>query len=362
MTRPVLLALALDTETHDVVRRAAVLAARMGAPLATVHALSSRPFETEAHLATRIADAHRRIDEHLVAARDEGCEVLDPIVARERVVELVLRTAVSLDAQMIVTGGGSPPTVRRWVLGSSAEQLVRTSPVPVFVTRGTRHEQGGPIVCPVDLTPQARVGLHAAVRMARLFGSPLLVLHVIEAEDRGFLSPERLEEERDRADRAERERLAEFLAGTDLGGVTVDARVVVGDAAERIVEAADEGWLLVIGSRGFSELLPGAVGRVTERALRYSRVDALAVRDTDPARDERERRVRELGSYKRLAEARLAAGEPAGALSVLSILATYAPADATIQERMADALVALGRHDEAERHRALAAIIRESFA
>lgn len=361
MTRPVLLALALDHDTPDVIRAAAVLADRMQAPLASIHVLGPRPLETERQLESRIAEARAQLGALLAAAYDEGCEVLEPRVVRDRVVEGVLRAAGELDAQMIVTGGGSGPTVKRWMLGSTAEQLVRISPVPVFLARGTRHEQGTPIVCPVDMSPASRVGLLAALRMARLFGSPVVALHVVSAEDRSFLMPERLEQEAARVEDVEREQLERFLAGSDLSGVTVEPKVVIGEPAERIVEEADQGWLVVIGSRGFSELLPGAVGRVTERALRFSRVNALALRDTDPARDEREARLRELARYKQLADSRMAAGEHGRALALWQVLAAYAPADASIQERLAECLAALGRDEEAERHRALATVLRESF-
>jgi nucleotide-binding universal stress UspA family protein len=362
MTRPVLVSLALDHEAPDAVRTAAVLAAKLDVPLASVHALPSRPLETDAHLEARMAEAKEQLDALLTIAHDEGCEVLEPIVVRERVVELVLRTAVGLEAQMIVTGGGSAPTVSRWMLGSTAEQLVRVSPVPVLVARGTRHEQGTPIVCPVDLSPQSRVGFQAALRMARLFESPLVALHVIPSAEHGRLSAERIEAEVARGETVQHELLERFLAGSDTTGVKVEPKVLIGDPAELIVEEAERGWLLVIGSRGFNDLVPGAVGRVTERALRFSRVSALAVRDSDPGRDEREGRLRELGGYKQLAEKRIADGEHARALPLLQVLATYAPADASIQERIADVMEALGRADDAERHRGLARLIRESFA
>jgi nucleotide-binding universal stress UspA family protein len=358
---PVLLSLALDAETGDVVRSAAELARAMDAPLATVHALGWRPLESDAHLEKRVAETREKLLAHLRPWVDEGVEVLEPIVRRGRPAEVAVETIGPTGAQMVVTGGGGPATVRRWVLGSTAERIVRTSPVPVFLARGVPPRETQPILCPIDLSPQSRVGLAAAARMARLFGAPLLTLTVIPEEDHGYKSVAELEHELAREEETAREQVATFLAGTDLSGVEVESRVVVGPATERILEASEDAWLLVLASRSFEELLPGALGRVTERALRFSRCSALAVRDADPSRDERERAIQRLADLKRRADAHLRDGEPEKALPLLQIAVAGSPANATLQEALAEALEAVGRADEAAGRRHLASVIRGSF-
>lgn len=358
---PVLLSLAFDAETNDVVRSAMSLARAMDAPLATVHALGWRPLESDAHLEKRIGETQAQLQEHLSPWSDGAVEILEPLVRRGRPHEVAVEAAATTGAQMLVTGGGGPATVRRWVLGSVAERIVRTSPVPVYVARGVPPHSGAPVLCPIDLSPQSRVGLHAALRMARLFEAPLVTLTVIPGEERGWMSASDLEHELAREEDVAREQVSRFLSTTDFGGVDVEHRVVVGRPAARIVEAADDAWLLVVGSRGFAELVPGALGGVTEKALRFSRCSALTVRDSDPARDEREGAIRRLADLKLRAERHLKHGEPEKALPLLQIAVAGAPANATLQETLAETLEALGRGEEAEGRRHLAKVIRSSF-
>ncbi|MBZ0118615.1 MAG: universal stress protein [Sandaracinaceae bacterium] len=358
---PILVSLALDAETGDIVRTATELAKRMSRPLLPVHALGWRPAETEAHLAKRLEQAAQTILEHFDQALEDGLTVAEPVVGRKRPYDLVMETAAAARPHMIVTGGGGPVTIQRWVLGSTAERIVRSSPVPVFVARGSLPSDGGEVLCPVDLSAHSRVGLNAAIRMARLFEVPLRVLMVIASEEHGWLGAEGLEHELAREEGAPLERLKSFLAGHDTGTVEIVPDVIVGDPAERIVDASRTASLLVIGSRAFELLLPGQFGGVTERALRFSRCSALCVRDRDPAPEERERSILQIADLRTRAEALIGEGHPEQALPLLELAAAKAPANAAIQETFAKALAALGRTEEAGARIALARIIRESF-
>ncbi len=360
-SRPVLLSLALDHDANDVVRAAADMAGRLGASLATSHALPARPLESAAHLEQRVAEARESVLAHLAPAADEGPEVLEPVIARTHPAELAVRTALATDAQLIVTGGGSPPTIRRWVVGSIAERIVRIAPVPVYLARGSRPDAGLPIVCPINLSPQSRVGLHAAARMAHLFGSKLVTLTVIPTEERGWMNAGRLASELGREESVAREQVERFLAAQDLAGIDIEPKVVVGPPAQRVVEESENAWMIVVASRSFAELTHGTIGELTERALRYSRCNALAVRDDNPAREQREAQVRELADLKRTAEQHLADGQAEHAVALLRFVAERAPANASVRDSLAKALDAAGKREEAARQRALAGVIRSSF-
>lgn len=359
--QPILTSVALDPETGDVIRSAAALAHAMDVPLATVHALGWRPVESDAHLERRIGEARAALLDQL-APYAEDVEILEPIIRRGRPYEVAVDAVAPIHAQMVVTGGGGPATVRRWVFGSTAERIVRASPVPVFVARGVAPQSETPILCPIDLSPQSRTGLSAAIRMARLFDAPLRLLTVLPEEEHGWLGADELEHELSRKEGTAREQVAQFLAATDFAGVDVENVILVGDPATRIVEASEDAWLLVIGSRGFSRLLPTDLGGVTERALRFSRCSALTVRDEDPAREEREAAVRRLADLETRAQRHIDHGEPEKALPLMQIAIAGAPANARLQETFAEVLEGIGRTEEAKGRRHLAKLIRESFS
>ena len=361
MAPPLLLTLAFDADSEDVVRSATALARAMGAPLAVVHTLPWLRLESDVHAEGRIAKTRETLLEHMAPVVAQGVEVLEPIVDRGRPDEIALDVSAHIGAQMIITGGGGPANVRRWVLGSIAERLVRASAVPVYVARGIPPTNDLPILCPIDLTPHSRAGLHAAIRMARLFGSPLRTITVIPEETKGWLSMADLEHAVAREEAVADEQVREFVGAMDLGDIEVDHRVVMGNPASRIVEASRDAWLLAIASRDFTLLKPTALGGVTERAIRMSRCSLLAIRDDDPSGADREVGIRQLSRLKRDADAHLERGRPERALPLLELAASRAPANALLQERLADALEALGRRDEANARRRLAAIIRDSF-
>ena len=358
--RPILVALPLDQETREILHAAIEIAKRTEAPLLPVHALGWRPMETDAGLITRMRADAESIAAHLEMAREEGVTVLDTVIARERPEDLVIETAHETGAQMIVTGGGGPATVRRWVVGSVAEKIVRHAMVPVWIARGEPPVRGS-ILCPVDLSPQSRIGVTAARRMARLFDAKLIVLTVIPEKGRGYLDKaeltSRLEDDEPKA----LAQVETFLEAQDFTGVDLEVRITIGKPAARIVEASESCGLLVIASRGFDLLKPGSLGSVTERALRYSRCAALTIRDLDQGRERRERSLLRVADLHRKAMGLLEAGEAEKALPLLQMAAGRAPANAVLQEALAAALDAVGREVEAESRRNLARIIRESF-
>ncbi len=361
MAAPLLVSLAFDSDTNDVLETAATLALRMDVPLATIHALGWRPLESDAHLEKRVAETRERMLAHLAPAMDAGVEVLEPIVRRGRPNEVVAETASAIGAQMIVTGGGGPATAKRWLLGSVAESIVRASHLPVFLARGALPKQTMPVLCPIDLSPHSRAGLLAAVRMARLFECPLVTLTVVPEDDSGWLSLSDIEHAVASNEATVREQIGAFVETVDFEGVEVDHRVVMGEAVERILEESDRAWLLVMASRSFEELLPGAIGGVTERALRMSRCSALALRQSETEAARREEAIRKLGDLMAQADQHLEDGEPERALPILQLAVTRAPVNPVVQERLATALDALGRKDEAEGRRKLAGLIREQF-
>ncbi|MCA9604598.1 MAG: universal stress protein [Myxococcales bacterium] len=358
--RPIVVALPLDAQTDDILNAAGELAARIAAPIVPVHALAWKPLESDAALATRTADESVEVEAHIAPLREIGTEILPAVIEREVPDELVMRVAHEVGAQLIVTGGGGPMTVRRWVIGSVAEKIVRHAHVPVWVARGALPIRGQ-ILCPVDLSPQSRVGLTAATRMARLFDAKLVVLSVLPEEDHGWLGEEELMHRLDSDEERARVQVEEFLAATDTSGVDLEVRITIGKPSTRIVEASQDASLIVIGSREFDMLKPGALGTVTERALRFSRCSAMTIRDTDAGRERRERSLMRIAELTRKANALLAAGDPQRALPLLQMAASRAPANAAVQEALAAALEGVGREEEAEGRRKLARMIRDSF-
>jgi nucleotide-binding universal stress UspA family protein len=207
----------------------------------------------------------------------------------------ILAQADASDAQLVVLSTQGASGVSKFVFGSVAERVLRTTTRPVLVvppvvdtstmrTLGAMEE----VLAPIDFHDHAFDDARLADRVARASHARLRLLHVVAGGDAGrwsVLPPtmaSQIEEEleglrasvTDAAHQA-LERLAESLGGTPRPTL----EVVEGPVAERIAQVADraEVDLVVLALRGVPGLLGTRVGAVAYRVLCASPVPVLAV-------------------------------------------------------------------------------------
>jgi len=357
---PVLAAIPLDDTTPEVVSAALGLARRLETSVLPVHAIALYPFPTARHEAAD-ADAPRAAMRAAFAAAAAPTDrVEDAVVAESSSAAFILDVAIRSHASMIVVGGGHGPTLGGWVLGTVADRVARSARCPVFVARGALPGPERAILCPVDLTPHASVGLEAALRMARLWEAPLRVLTVLPRAHATSLAA--LGEEADRLERATHEELSGLLRAHDVRGVQLEVRVVGGDAAEEITLAAQTAGLVVLASRGFDMLVPASFGDVASRVLRNARCSVLAIRDLDPDVGARERVLSHVVKLRDEARRALENGELARAERALIVASSLSPGHAVIEDDLAVVCDRAGRAGDAARHRDAARILRSFHA
>ncbi len=344
--KPVVVALPLDHQTDELLATALDLGQRLKCPFVVVHALGKRRLESEPSLTNRIAKAKQTLGLRLQPLWKAGLDVREE-VAVGAPAELTINTALRIGAQLIITGRGRPATIRRWLVGSAVEAIVYRAVVPVWVVRGERVVRR-PVLCPINLSSPSKLGLASAVRMARLFEVPLRVMTVLSDNSSG---------EGRSVEEARRE-LDEMLAQHELNGIDVAVDVLTGNPAERILDAADDAGMLVIGSRGFNPLVPTSLDPVTTRALRHSQCGILSVREVDVDLEAGEAEVARLADACRVTWQLIEDNRAAEALPLIEPAAQRAPYNATIQEAYAIVLEKVGREVEARAHHELSRMIR----
>lgn len=344
--KPVVVALPLDHQTDELLATALDLGQRLECPLVVVHALGKRRLESEPSTTSRIAKAKQTLGLRLQPLWKAGLDVREEVEVGAPA-ELAINTALRIGAQLIITGGGRPATIRRWLVGSAVEAIVHRAVVPVWVVRGERPVRR-PVLCPLNLSSPSKLGLASAIRMARLFELPLRVMTVLSDNSPG----------EGRSVEEARRDLDEMLAQHAVNGLDVTVDVVTGSPAERIVDAADDAGMLVIGSRGFNPLLPETLDAVTTRALRHSHCSILAVREVHVDLEANEAEIARLADACRVTWQLIEDGRAVEALPVIEPAAHRAPFNATIQEVYAIVLEKVGQEVEARARHELSQMIR----
>ena len=169
--------------------------------------------------------------------------------------------------------------IERWIRGSVAERVLRSSPVPVLVSnpRGILSDiELHKILVPLDGSKISAGVLPHVRELALLYRAEVVLFHVIERRPAAYpaeslsLTPEAAEA---------------FLGAADErhAGVKVRVRSVTGGAvAERVLEAATEEGanLVALTTHGRSGLSRWAYGSVAEQIVRHCPLPLLVKRAT----------------------------------------------------------------------------------
>ena len=206
--------------------------------------------------------------------------------------EEIVACAGEVGAQLVVIGPHSNRPRPAKFLGTTAERVVRTSPVSVLVAA---HPPDGParrILVPVDdvdITPRA---LEWTRRIAEQFDADVRLLHVWSNSLYSYVaSMSYATEENEQAARAEirselRDSATHWLqemSATGMRGCRVTADVTYGNAGSRILEVATEmrADMIVIGRHGTGLVRPAFLGSTLGTVLHGARCPVLVVADRE---------------------------------------------------------------------------------
>ncbi|HEX4627547.1 MAG TPA: universal stress protein [Gemmatimonadales bacterium] len=245
------------------------LAARAGARCQLVHATHEplAPLPSVGRDGSRSA-IRERARAQVVAALGAGAPV--HLVQRLAVswgapADVLRHQVAKLGAGLIILGGKHHSALVRWVGGSTALNVARTTDVPLLVTTGGTAPLRRVLVA-VDLSQAARPTLATAQRYAALFDAELRGLSVIEPLP---VIPDVSQPADVESYYAMSELLLQREVWPLLGGARVETVVRRGMAVETIRRETTE-WkadLLVVGSHGKSWAERLLLGSVTEQLL-----------------------------------------------------------------------------------------------
>lgn len=185
--------------------------------------------------------------------------------------------------------------IHRWMTGSVADEVVRGAGVPVLLVRGDQEIPDAEsfslrsILLPVDGSPYSESAVRYAIELAKLYGSTIHVLRVVdtpsaygmlsrhlETAATGDILDEIIESMRNEANAY----VDELSSRIRDEGITVKTTVLEGFPGEQLIQHERRGFfqLVVMATAGRSGVSRVVFGSVAERMLKMGRSPVMMVR------------------------------------------------------------------------------------
>jgi nucleotide-binding universal stress UspA family protein len=230
--------------------------------------------------------------EQVERVEDAGGKVNEAHLRQGQAADEITGLANELNAGLVVMGSRGLGIVKRLVVGSVSESVVRDASRPVLLLRGgARAWPPGRVVIGEDFSEESIKAAKLASSIGRLFGAQALLVHahqLLELAQKGRVFGAT---ETDKEVRATGKALAvlalklERVLGRDLR-----TKTVAGDAVDCILNAAEEDGkpaLIAIGSRGLGTLDRLALGSVSDEVIRTAVGPVLIYRQPPASADTR---------------------------------------------------------------------------
>ncbi len=272
------------------------LAKEFGAKLYLCHvidlssvAMYGEGFSDPLLLETKITDyAHEHLKE-LIGDTDIEWESLTSVGHTADEIALI---AKEKGADLVVSATHGRSGLKRLILGSVTERLMRTLPCPMYIVRSLEREPAAPVMAEMKLTrilvgcdfsADSDLAVQYGISLAQEFQSELYLAHVLEPS----VYKDMLTHPVSSADPG-REGLREKLTQKLNGMVPEEAKqwckpetlILAGHPSDELTKYAlvHEVDLIVLGVRGHSVMESLLVGSTTDRVVRQAPCPVLSVR------------------------------------------------------------------------------------
>ena len=199
----------------------------------------------------------------------------------------IVRLAEEERVGLIVVGSRGLGGMRRALMGSVSDSVVRHAHCPVLVVRGEPVSFPTKILLATDGSKNAELAATTAANLAKSTGSELHVVTVFPGS--AYVHPYyevRFPEAAERLRREAREERQEMLDEQvkrirEVGGDVAQKHIRSGDTAEEIVALAEEmgASLVVMGSHGLGGIRRALIGSVSASVVPHAHCPVLIVRE-----------------------------------------------------------------------------------
>jgi nucleotide-binding universal stress UspA family protein len=197
-----------------------------------------------------------------------------------------VRLAEEIAAGLIVLGSRGLGGIRRALMGSVSDAVVRHAHCPVVVVRSEPVDFPTKILLATDGSKDAKLATTTAADLATSTGSELHVVSVFPAS--AYVHPyyeDHFPEAAERLRREAREERQEMLDEQvdrvqETGGDVAQTHIRTGETAEEIVTLAEEtgAGLIVMGSKGLGGIKRALIGSVSATVVPHAHCPVMVVR------------------------------------------------------------------------------------
>ena len=277
----ILVATDFSTRSDRALRRASLIAGRVGASLTLVHVVDGdRP---ERLVASERAEALSLLEETARTLRTADKIGAEPLVEVDDVHNGILHAAEVVGADLIVLGPHRS-RLRDVFIGTTVERVVRRSRFPLLVAVQAPSASYERTLLALDFDEASKSAGRAALAMGIFEHTQVVVMHAFDTPAEGMLrrsleTPSAIDDYVASERSAAEDRLRGLVG--DLGLPPTEQRVAAinGSPARSILESAkaEDAHLIVLGTnqrKGFERML---IGSVTEDVIRDAHRDILIV-------------------------------------------------------------------------------------
>jgi len=232
-----------------------------------------------------LADRSRQLARRVLEGQLRKVENLGGAVARSHLrtgvaAEEVMKLAEEIEAGLVVMGSRGASGMRRLLMGSVSDAVVRHAHCPVLVVRWKPVNFPAKILLATDGSREAELAASTTADLARSTGSELHVVTVAPEHPYAYYDvrhPAEVERHRQGAQRILDRQVDLVLKA---GGSVAKAHLSLGVPDEEIVVVAEElgADLVVLGSRGLGGMRRALIGSVSDSVVRHAHCPVLVVR------------------------------------------------------------------------------------
>lgn len=228
----------------------------------------------------RLEERSAQLDIQRKTVETRGIRVRSELLRGISAADTILDYIFENEFDLVVLGTHGRTGLRKWISGSVAERIVRLSPIPVMtIQKNFKKTTLKKILVPVDFSTHANFSVDRAQTLSSLLDADLVYLHSIEVETLPDFNTVEFDSIFDLNPDLRSDMIKRMRKFADTDDEKIQFIVTEGKAHKAIKKYADENDidLIIMGTRGTSDLEHFLTGSNTERVVRIAPCPVLTV-------------------------------------------------------------------------------------